>query len=108
MLIFALFPITLFFLGALLVTGLPLAASLDAYYKNRGRHSVVCPDSGQTVDVEVDNQFAFRTALRGQEHSRLKACSNWPAKGDCDQECQVQLDPSPENVERRVEQVVRR
>jgi hypothetical protein len=100
MLTFAIFPIVLFFLGAVMVTGLPIAASLEPYFKNRGRQLVVCPESGQPVEVEVDNRFAFRTTLRGQEHSRLKSCSNWPENGDCGQECQLQIDPSPENVDR--------
>jgi hypothetical protein len=100
MLTFAFFPIVLFFLGAVLVTGLPVALSLQNYYKSRGRQGVTCPDSGQPVDVEVDNEFAFWTALRGQEHSRLKSCSRWPEKGDCGQECLAQVDPSPENVDR--------
>ncbi len=100
MLTFAIFPIVLFFLGAVLVTGLPVVVSLQNYYKNRGRHSVTCPDSGQPVDVEVDNKFAFWTALRGQEHSRLESCSRWPEKGECGQECLQQLEPSPENFDR--------
>jgi hypothetical protein len=100
MLTFAIFPIVLFFVGAVLVTGLPVAVSLQNYYKNRGRQPVTCPDSGEPVDVEVDRKFAFWTALRGQEHSRLQSCSRWPEKGDCGQECLQQIDPSPENIER--------
>jgi len=100
MLTFAIFPIVLFFLGAILVTGLPVVVSLQNYYQNRGRQPVICPDSGQPVDVEVDNKFAFWSALRGQEHSRLESCTRWPEKADCGQECLAQIEPSPENVER--------
>jgi len=100
MLTFALFPLVLFFVGAALVTGLPVALSLRTYFQNRGRQSAVCPENGQSVDVEVDNKYGFWTALRGQEHSRLKSCTRWPEKGDCGQECMAQVDPSPENVER--------
>jgi hypothetical protein len=100
MLTFALFPLALFFIGALLVTGLPVALSLQTYFQNRGRQPVVCPENGAPVDVEVDNKFGFWTALRGQEHSRLASCTRWPEKGDCGQECLAQVDPSPENVER--------
>lgn len=66
MLTFALFPIVLFFLGAVLVTGLPVAASVEAYFKNRGRQSVICPDSGQAVNVgmETNSHFAPRSAAR--------------------------------------------
>ena len=97
---FAIFPILLFFLGAFLVTGLPVALSLQNYYRNRGRQPVTCPDSEQAAEVEVDRKFAFWTALRGQEHSRLQACSRWPEKGDCGQECLEQLEALPENIER--------
>jgi len=97
---YALFMVPLFLLAACLVTGLPVALSLQNYYKNRGRQSVTCPETRQPADVEVDRKFAFWTAWRGQEHSRLESCSRWPEKGDCGQECLAQLDPSPENVER--------
>src|ERR1035438_8368461 len=80
MLTFALFFIVLFFIGAVLVTGLPVALSLQSYYQNRGRQSALCPDSGQPVDIEVDHEYAFWTALRGKEHSRLMSCSRWPEK----------------------------
>ena len=98
--IFAIFPFVLFFLAAALVTGAPVAMALQDYYKNRGRHAVKCPENGQSVDVEVDNDYAFQTSLRGLEHSRLQSCSRWPDQGDCGQECLAQLDPSPENLER--------
>ena len=102
MLEFAIFPILLFFLAAILVTGAPVALSLTEYYKNRGRLSVQCPETGQPADVEVDHKYAFAMALRGQEHSRLTTCSRWPAKQECGQECLMQLDASPENFERLV------
>ena len=100
LLTFALFILPLFFIGAFLVTGLPIALSLQNYYQNRGRQSVTCPETGRSADVEVDRQFAFWMALRGQEHSRVDSCSRWPEKGNCGQECLAQLDASPENIDR--------
>jgi hypothetical protein len=100
MLTFALFPLALFFLGAALVTGPPLAMSLQNYYRNRGRQSAICPENGEAVNVELDNNYAFWTAWRGQEHTRLQSCTRWPEKGDCGQECLAQIDPTPENLER--------
>jgi hypothetical protein len=100
MLTFALFPLALFFLGALLVTGLPVALSLQAYFQNRGRRAAICPENREPVDIEVDSKYSFWTAYRGQEHTRLQSCSRWPDKGDCGQECLEQVAPSPENAER--------
>src|SRR5579864_1681681 len=100
LLTFGLFLIPLFLIGAWLVTGLPIALSVQNYYKNRGRQSVKCPETQQPVEIEVDRKFAFWTALRGVEHSRLESCSRWPEKADCGQECLAQIDPSPENVDK--------
>ena len=100
MLTFALFPLALFFLGAILVTGLPVALSIQNYYRNRGRKAAICPDNSEAVAVEFDNKFAFWSALRGKEHTRLASCTRWPEKGDCGQECLSQIDPTPENIER--------
>jgi hypothetical protein len=100
MLTFAIFPFVLFFLGAALVTGLPLAATLHTYYENRGRKAVKCPDTWQTADVEIDHSFVLESAMRGQERSRVQLCSHWPQNAECGQECLVQIDASPENLER--------
>jgi len=97
---FAAFPIGLFVIGAVVLVALPIGFSLQSYFRNRGRRTVVCPDNREPVTVELDNKFAFQTALRGQEHERLESCSRWPEKGDCGQECLAQIDPSPENLER--------
>jgi hypothetical protein len=94
------FPIILFIIGAILLVALPIGISLQSYFRNRGRRTVMCPDNHQAVTVEVDSKFAFRTALRGKEHMRLHTCSRWPEKGDCDQDCLAQVDPTPENLER--------
>jgi hypothetical protein len=97
---FAAFPIALFVIGAVIMVGLPVAFSLQSYFKNRGRRSVTCPDNHQPVDVEVDRKYTFWTAWRGKEHTRLQSCSRWPEMGDCGQECLAQVDPTPENIER--------
>ncbi len=100
MLTFAIFPIVLFFLGAALVTGLPIAAELQAYYAHRGAHAVTCPENGEEAAVELDHTYALRTSLRNHPQTRLASCTRWPEQHDCGQECLVQVDASPENVER--------
>jgi hypothetical protein len=94
------FPLALFIIGAILLVALPVGISLQSYFRNRGRRTVICPENREPVTVELDNKFAFSTALRGQKHDRLQSCSRWPEKGDCGQECLAQVDPTPENLER--------
>jgi len=97
---FTAFPLGLFLIGAVVLVALPIGVSLQSYFRNRGRRTVICPDNREPVTVELDNKFAFSTALRGEEHDRLQSCSRWPEKGDCGQECLAQVNPSPENLER--------
>jgi hypothetical protein len=94
------FPIILFVIGAILLVALPVGLSLQSYFRNRGRRTVICPENHESVTVELDNKYAFSTALRGEEHDRLHSCTRWPEKGDCGQECLLQVNPSPENLER--------
>ncbi len=100
MLTFAIFPVVLFFLGACLVTGLPIAAELHAYYSNRGRRRVVCPENNDSAEVELDPEYALKTAFRNHQQSRLQDCTRWPDRDDCGQECLAQVDPTPQNVDR--------
>jgi hypothetical protein len=58
------------------------------------------PENHEPVTVELDNKFALKTALRGQDHERLQSCSRCPEKNECRQECPAQINPSPENLER--------
>ena len=94
------FLIALFIIGGIIFIGMPLAFSLQSYYKNRGRRAIICPENHQPAGVEVDRKFAFWTAFRGQEHTRLGSCSRWPQMHECGQECLAQIDPTPENIER--------
>ena len=52
------------------------------------------------MTVELDNKFALKTALRGEEHERLESCSRWPEKCECGQDCLAQINLSLENLER--------
>ena len=94
------FPLALFVVGAILLIALPVGVSLQSYFRNRGRRTVICPENREPVTVEMDAKYAFKTALRGEEHERLKSCSRWPEMGECGQECLAQIDPTPENLER--------
>src|ERR1041385_9565983 len=97
---YAAFPITIFFIGAAILVGLPVASTLQTYFKNRGRRPVVCPDDQQQAEVEVDPKFALQAAMQGKELARVQTCSHWPENGGCGQECLAQVDATPRNLER--------
>jgi len=97
---YAAFPIAIFFAGAAILIGLPLVSTISTYYKNRGKRSITCPDDQKPAEIEVDRKFALQAAMRGNEQMRVETCSHWPAREECGQECLVQVDPTPENIER--------
>ena len=67
------------------------------FWKFRGKRVVTCPDTNATAGVEVDALHAALTApFAGGAELRLKACSRWPEREPCGQECLVQIEAAPE------------
>jgi hypothetical protein len=48
------------------------------------------------VAVEVDAAHAALTASQGRPHLRLEACTRWPERAGCGQECLAQIESAPE------------
>jgi hypothetical protein len=75
-----------------------LACYARAYLKMRGKRVVVCPETRRHVAVEVDAARAAATAAAGGEPElRLRSCTRWPERSDCDQDCVHQIERAPED-----------
>ena len=70
---------------ALLYVVAPIAA--DAFARFRGKHTVRCPETGLTAEVEIDARHAALTAVPGPAEVRVAACSLWPEREGCAQQC---------------------
>lgn len=97
---YAVFLVILFCIATGMLVGLPVASTLQSYFRNRGRRPVVCPDDHQNAEVEVDPKFALHAAMQGKELSRVQTCTHWPQNGECGQECLAQVEATPENLDR--------
>lgn len=73
-----------------------------AYSPYRGTRIVTCPETSSPAIVEVDALHAAITSLAGAPDIRLGACSRWPLKENCGQECLVNLDLSSDCLVRGV------
>jgi hypothetical protein len=69
-----------------------LAASI---LRLRGRRLVTCPETKQPVGVTVATGQSVLSATFGQPHLRLKDCTRWPLRQDCDQACVTQIEEAP-------------
>ncbi|HSP94518.1 MAG TPA: hypothetical protein VLU06_08195 [Thermoanaerobaculia bacterium] len=69
---------------------------IRSYRRYRGKRVVTCPETKQTVAVEVK---AARAALSGafdDPDLQLSSCTRWPERQDCGQECVAQIEAAPD------------
>jgi len=62
----------------------------------QGKMLVTCPETGKPAAVKVATWRAILAGLVGQHHVRLCACSRWPEREGCDQDCLCQIEANPE------------
>ena len=72
-------------------------AAVPAFLSYRGTRVVKCPENGNVAAVAVDARHAAATAFRRRPDLRLAACSRWPEKEACGQECLRQIEAAPED-----------
>ena len=51
------FLVALFVICAVVMVALPIGLSLQSYFRNRGRRTVICPENHQPVTVEARQQL---------------------------------------------------
>ena len=85
--------LVIFAVGFLVVSGF-----LRAWLRYRGKMVVTCPETAQPAAVDVDALHAAEwKAVMGREELRLSACSRWPERAGCGQDCLGQIEHSPES-----------
>lgn len=59
----------------------------NTYRRYRDRKTIICPDTGQIVEVDLKAVRAGLMSTLGRHSVRVKWCSLWPRKKGCAQEC---------------------
>lgn len=79
---------------------------INTYKHYRGRKTVICPETGQIVEMEIKAGRAGLLSLFGAAPARVKWCSHWPRKKGCAEECVKEFwETSPEVENYRVNNV---
>jgi hypothetical protein len=55
-------------------------AVVNTYRRYRKRKTIICPDTGQLVEVELKAVHAGLMSALGKHWVRVKRCSLWPRK----------------------------
>jgi hypothetical protein len=79
-----------------------LGIAIRTAYRMRGKRVVVCPETKQPAGVTVDVGHAATTAVWEKADVRLKTCSRWPERHDCDQPCVAQIERQPDETRTKV------
>ncbi len=87
--------VTLIIFAAVFVS-VEIGRALQTYLKFRGKRIVSCPETHRAAAVQVAAGKAAWEAIVGSDELRLSACSRWPEKQDCGQECLRQIEDAPE------------
>jgi len=77
------------------VLAIGLGRALRTYLKFRGKRIVSCPETHEAAAVRIAAGDAALSATLGHEHLKLSACSRWPEKDACGQECLMQIEEAP-------------
>lgn len=81
-----------------------LARYFYVYYKLKGKRLVTCPENHQFATVGMDAARGARESLLKEPALHLNACTRWPEKQDCAQDCLPQI--TSDQVGRRVPKIV--
>src|SRR5579883_1206278 len=92
--------VTLVVCAAVALTVLIVGRVVYRFMVFHAERLVQCPENCRPAGVRVDAWRAAGTGL-GKPHLRLSACSRWPEREGCGQECLRQIEASPRDCEVR-------
>lgn len=72
-----------------------LSRAVRVYLALRGKRLVSCPENHRPAAVQVAAGKAALQAIVGNEQVRLSACSRWPERLNCGQQCLAQIEEAP-------------
>ena len=57
---------------------------------------ITCPETGRREVVQVDPVHRLSHAVAGHPDTRLRDCTRWPDRADCNQPCLTQIAQAPD------------
>ena len=73
-----------------------MALAVRQFLRFGGKMLVTCPETQHPAAVNIDNWRAVLTRAAAPHHLQLSACSRWPERRECGQECLCQVEEDPE------------
>ncbi len=78
------------------LVGMAVIRLARSWWRYRGARVIDCPENRRPAGVSVDALHAALSSLGRPPELRLSACSRWPERAGCGQECLAQIEAQPE------------
>lgn len=82
---------------AIVVAGIAIGRIVSRWWKYRGARVITCPENHRPAGISVDAAHVAVKAFAATPQLRLSACSRWPERAGCGQECLSQVEAAPED-----------
>ena len=82
---------------AILLAGIAVARVVRLGWKYRGARVITCPENHRPAGVSIDAGHAASKPFTKNPELRLSACSRWPERAGCGQQCLSQVAAAPED-----------
>jgi len=82
---------------AFLLVGLFIGRVVRLWWKYRGARVITCPENQRPAGIFVDAGHAAAKPFATTPPLRLSACSRWPERAACGQQCLSQVAAAPED-----------
>lgn len=81
-----------FVIYLVLALAIPLCWALVPLWRRaRGARQVDCPADSHIATINLDGSYAVRMRALGDRELRVRGCSRWPQRSNCDRDCLVQI-----------------
>ena len=64
------------------------------FFRFCGRRTVICPETGKPVTIHISALRAAISSFMDDPELHVNACSRWPERRNCGQECLLPLTPA--------------
>src|SRR5271165_3194419 len=79
------------------LAAIAIGRAVRLWWKYRGDRVITCPENHRPAGVSVDAGHVAAKPFAKSPELRLSACSRWPERAGCGQQCLSQVEAAPED-----------
>jgi hypothetical protein len=89
-------PVQVIVIAFVVIAAVVLVRAVVTWRKQSGPRAITCPQNQNPAGVRINARHAVSTGLLKTPELRISACSRWPERAGCGQECLSQIASAPD------------